>query len=79
MQTSLITSTATQVVLINGAKANNIFWAAQSAVTLGYSSSLYGNILAGTSVTFGSDSVIVGRALAAAAVSFESGSSVTLP
>ena len=77
--TSLTTATATSFILINGAQAQNVFWALGTSAYIGYSSSFVGNILASKAVTFGHDSTITGRALAMTAVSFESGSAVTLP
>ena len=77
--TSLTTATTTSFILINGAKAENVYWALGTSAYIGYSSSMVGNILAHSAITFGHDSSIVGRALAMTAVSFESGSSVTLP
>lgn len=76
---SLTTATATSFILINGAQAQNVFWALGTSAYIGYSSSFVGNILASKAVTFGHDSTIIGRALAMTAVSFESGSAVTLP
>ena len=77
--TSLTTATTTSFILINGASAENVYWALGTSAYIGYSSSMVGNILAHSAITFGHDSSIVGRALAMTAVSFESGSSVTLP
>ena len=77
--TSLTTATTTSFILINGARAENVYWALGTSAYIGYSSSMVGNILAHSAITFGHDSTIVGRALAMTAVSFESGSSVTLP
>ena len=77
--TSLTTATTTSVILINLAKAENVYWALGTSAYIGYSSDMVGNILASFAITFGHDSTIVGRALALTAVSFESGSSVTLP
>ena len=77
--TSLTTATTTSFILINGATAENVYWALGTSAYIGYSSSMVGNILAHSAITFGHDSEIIGRALAMTAVSFESGSSVTLP
>ena len=77
--TSLTTATTTSFILINGARAENVYWALGTSAYIGYSSSMVGNILAHSAITFGHDSEIIGRALAMTAVSFESGSSVTLP
>ena len=79
VKTALTTASSTEIILQNGANAENIFWALGTSATLGYSSSFAGSILARTAITFGTQSAISGRALALTAISFESASSVTLP
>jgi len=62
---STLTSAAgTQVILINGANAANIFWQVGSSATLGASGTFAGNILAYTSISIGTDTTLQGRALA---------------
>jgi hypothetical protein len=61
---TLITASASNVVLINGAQASNVFWVVGSSATLGTSSTLQGNILALTSITVTTGTTIDGRALA---------------
>src|ERR1700722_2353335 len=61
---TLITASASNVVLINGAQASNVFWVVGSSATLGTNSTLPGNILALTSITVTSGTTIDGRALA---------------
>ena len=73
--TTLITSSATSVVLQNGARANKVFWAIGTSVTLGSTCSMVGTLLAKVSITFGSGSSILGRGLAQSAITFASGSS----
>jgi len=77
--TTLITSTNTQIILLNGALVKNIYWQIGSSATLGGSSSFFGQILAYASITVGSTAVVVGRLFAQAAVSFASTNQVTLP
>jgi uncharacterized repeat protein (TIGR01451 family) len=60
---TLTTGSASNVLLINGAQASNVFWVA-GAATLGISSTLVGSILAVTSITMTTDATIDGRALA---------------
>lgn len=60
---SLTVNNSAQVLLINGAKANNVFWAVFASSTLGSDVSFQGNILAGASNSVGTDSVVVGRLL----------------
>ncbi len=50
--------------LINGAKAENVFWQIGSSATIGDYTSFKGNILALTSITLNSGATIEGRALA---------------
>jgi hypothetical protein len=52
-----------QVLLINGAKAANVFWAVGSSSTLGTGVSFKGNILAQSSNSLGTLSVVEGRML----------------
>ncbi len=52
-----------QVLLINGAKAANVFWAIGSSSTIGTGVSFKGNILAQSSNSLGTLSVVEGRML----------------
>jgi uncharacterized repeat protein (TIGR01451 family) len=61
---TLITAAASNVNLVNGAQAANVFWVVGSSATLGTSSTLNGNILALTSITVNTGTTINGRALA---------------
>jgi hypothetical protein len=61
---TLITASASNVSLINGAQVSNVFWVVGSSATLGTSSTLQGNILALTSITVTTGTTINGRALA---------------
>jgi uncharacterized repeat protein (TIGR01451 family) len=61
---TLITAGASNVVLINGAQASNVFWVVGSSATLGTNSTLQGSILALTSITVTTGTTIDGRALA---------------
>jgi uncharacterized repeat protein (TIGR01451 family) len=64
MGSTLITASASQVVLTGGAQAANVFWQVGSSATLGTNSTLSGNILALTSITATTGATIHGRALA---------------
>jgi hypothetical protein len=55
-----------QIVLIGGAKASNVWWQVGSSATIGTFSDMQGNVLADTSVTMGTDSKSCGRMLAGA-------------
>jgi hypothetical protein len=67
---TLVTAADTSFILINGAKAENVYWALGTAATLGANSVLEGSILAGTAITFGTKSELHGCALAQSAVTF---------
>jgi len=60
-----LTNPSCDVILANGAQANNVFWWTPGSVTIGGSCEMVGNILAGTSITFASTGATLnGRALA---------------
>jgi len=61
---TLITAPSSSVVLINGAKACNVFWQVGSSATLGTGSIFQGTILALTSITATTGAVVNGRLLA---------------
>jgi hypothetical protein len=61
---TLITASASNVSLINGAQACNVFWQVGSSATLGTASKFTGTIMALTSVTVTTGTVVEGRALA---------------
>ena len=61
---TLITDSASSVILTNGAQACNVFWQVGSSATLGTSSAFAGTILALTSITVETGDTIAGRALA---------------
>ncbi len=76
---TIITSTSSSVVLINGAQAKNIYWTAASSVTLGSSSTMKGTMIAAGSITIGTSAALVGRAIAGAAVTLNSSCTVASP
>ncbi|MEU8635407.1 ice-binding family protein [Amycolatopsis sp. NPDC048633] len=61
---TLITASASNVNLINGAQACNVFWQVGSSATLGTNSNFVGTIMALTSITVTTGTVVTGRALA---------------
>ena len=61
---TLTTASGSQVSLINGAQACNVFWQIGSSATLGTGSSFRGTILAMQSITATTGSTIIGRLLA---------------
>ncbi len=73
-------TTAGNIVLINGAKANNVFWVLGSDATLGTLSHFQGNILALNAITINDNATLIGRALARnAAVTLGTNGFITLP
>ena len=64
MGSTLITASASHVVLTGGAQASNVFWQVGSSATLGTYSQLSGSILALASITLTTGVTVDGRALA---------------
>jgi hypothetical protein len=61
---TVITSSASTIVLTGGARECNVFWQVGSSATLGSGSIFVGTILALTSITVGTGAIVHGRALA---------------
>ena len=61
---TLTTGSGSNVNLINGAQACNVFWQVGSSATLGMNSTFKGNILALTSITVTTNATVDGRLLA---------------
>jgi hypothetical protein len=61
---TLVTDSASSVILTNGAQACNVFWQVGSSATLGTDSAFTGSILALTSISVNTGDTIMGRALA---------------
>ncbi len=76
---TLITAGASEVSLINGAQACNVFWKVSESATLGASSDFIGTVLAGKSVTVGNDVDIQGRLLAQTAAVTLINDRITVP
>ena len=69
-----------QIILINGAQAANVFWQVGASATIGSGAAMDGNILALTSITLDSGATLDGRALALnAAVTLEASGNMFLP
>ena len=61
---TLVTDSASSIILTGDAQACNVFWQVGSSATLGTSSAFSGSILALTSITVTTGDTIAGRALA---------------
>lgn len=61
---TLITASDSQVIVLGGATACNVFWQVGSSATLGTDSTLVGSVLAQTSITANTRAVVQGRLLA---------------
>jgi hypothetical protein len=61
---TLVTAADSEIILINGAQACNVFWQVGSSATLGTNSIFKGNILAAASITDNGGSIVEGRLLA---------------
>lgn len=56
--------THTRILLVNGAKASNVWWQAGTSATLGTNTEFQGNILSGASITMTTGATSCGRLLA---------------
>jgi len=65
---SLTTCASSQIVLQNGAKAENVFWVLGTSLIMGANSIMTGTFLAGSAVTIGENGKIWGRVIAQTAV-----------
>uniref|UniRef100_A0AAU7VF50 Ice-binding family protein n=1 Tax=Adineta environmental sample TaxID=1193592 RepID=A0AAU7VF50_9BILA len=77
--TTVITAASTNMILLNGAMAKNVYWQVGSSATLGGGSSFVGQILADVSITVDTGVSVVGRLYAEAAVTCASAANITLP
>jgi hypothetical protein len=57
-------TTGRKIILTNGARPRNIFWAVGTSATLGTGCSFYGTLLAHQSISLATGTVMTGRALA---------------
>jgi hypothetical protein len=76
---TLVTAANSDVDLVGGAQACNVFWAVGSSATLGSESAFSGTILAATAITLGSALTLEGRALARDAAVTIVDDTVTVP
>ena len=76
---SLTTAGSSKVVLINGAKASQVFWQVGSSATFGTYSYFEGTILAQKAITATTSAVVNGRLLALGAAVTTDGNTATSP
>jgi hypothetical protein len=60
---NLSTAASSNVALINGAQASNVYWVVTGTATVGSNATLRGNLLATGNITTGAGSTVVGRVL----------------
>jgi hypothetical protein len=68
---TLTTCAESEIVLLNGAKQENVFWVLGTSLTMGADSLLVGNVLAGSAITIGTNGKIMGRAITQTAMTCE--------
>ena len=76
---TLDTAAGSQIILIGGAKADNVYWAVGSSATLGANSIFKGNIMAYASITLNTGASLEGRALAQTAAVTLNDNTITKP
>ncbi len=69
--TSLTTASASNVLLTNGAQAENVFWVVGSSATFGAVSFFQGTVLAQKAITAGNRAWFIGRLLALTSVTLD--------
>ncbi len=76
---TLTTASGTQVALVNGTQAKNVYWQVGTSATLGTGSLFRGTIMAHASITLGTNATLQGRALASTGAVTLDGNAVTAP
>ena len=74
---TMVAGAGSKIVLMNGAKAENVVWALGTSVVVGAGMDFEGSILSGSSIVFGADVQVNGCVVALAAITFGAGDSVT--
>lgn len=77
--TTLVTASATQIVLANGASANNVTFLVGTSATLGTTTVFSGSIIANTAITDNGGSTVNGRLMALTAAVTLNDTIVTVP
>ena len=76
---ALTINTGASVVLINGALAQNVFWAVGASATIGTSAVMVGDVVAQSSVSLGTGAILTGRAIGLTGAVTLLGNSITVP
>eukprot|EP00961_Rhodomonas_salina_P279159 3771217-Rhodomonas_salina.1 len=79
MATTFISAVGKKIILINGAKASNIFWQVGTSGTLGAASVFEGTMMADQSITLGAGAIVNGRMLARIAAANLMANIITVP
>jgi hypothetical protein len=69
-ETTMLIGAGCKIVLVNGAKAENVLWALGTTLTAGAGTVFEGSIIAGTAITFGADTVVRGYIAAGSSITF---------
>jgi Ice-binding-like len=77
LNSALTTGTSSNIVLTNGATANNVFFQVNGAVVAGTSSNLQGTFLANGAITLNTSAALVGRGLSIVGAIALNGNTVT--
>lgn len=76
---TVVANTYSKVLLLNGARASNVYWAVYSSATIGVNSTFKGTVMAQASITLNTGANLVGRALAGSGAVTLEANIVTLP
>lgn len=79
IESTLVTASASQVLIINGGNACNLFWRVGSSATLGTTTDFHGNILALAAITANTGATVNGRLLAQVEAVTMDSNLVTIP
>eukprot|EP00961_Rhodomonas_salina_P258545 3494151-Rhodomonas_salina.1 len=77
--TSAVATVGKKIILINGDKANNIFWQVGTSGTLGAISGFEGTTMADQSISIGTGAIVSGRVLARIAAASFMANIITVP
>ena len=76
---TLVTATASRVVLVNGAQACNVYWQVGSSATFGTATQFVGTVIANVSITATTGVTLVGRLIARSGAVTLDTNTITVP